>query len=380
MKNGIRSLFIIRSLILLRLLLQSKNIILSHVHGFSFTKPWIPMQECSLQNPYLFNPYLYTKTRFQQQRTRLYMRSEIMMHPIEAADDDEQQDVIRESNTKSQKNKETIRNIVESAILESGASRSNIQSIDFLPGKLIITMDGSSSFLSSPEEEDDDPEAVKEDENDTTWIDLLDNDDDEIQYTLDDIENDPDDIQDPYTETIISQDIDFTGTDDDDDDDDDSMEKGLSIVEADITKPLENSIQVDDNRNKDDTHRTMVDIGIIAKAINTALEAGGEGSLGYDFALQNEIEVTTPGASDILTGIMFESYRGFDVQVILNDETIEDSKSALKKKKKKQSNILEGKLIEKTNQYVAVNQKGRIKRIQNEMIAYVRLPKSKKER
>jgi hypothetical protein len=233
-----------------------------------------------------------------------------------------------------QSSTEAIRSMIISAILETGASSSDIQSIVFKPGKLIVTIDGSGAFLSAPPEEDTDDILLDDglllDDEDNVWLD-----NNEDQMLEDQLDMESDDIE--------------------------SMEEE----------------EEDDHVSQETNILAKNDITTIARAINAALELGGVGSLGYDFASRNEIEVTTPGASNILSGVMFQSYRGFDVQVYLLDQESENSRTRLKKRQS--STMMEGKLIEKTNEHVVLNQKGRIKKIHNELIDYVSLPKSKKE-
>lgn len=124
-------------------------------------------------------------------------------------------------------------------------------------------------------------------------------------------------------------------------------------------------------RNEDEEDSST--ITSIARAINSALYddtvENGETSVGNHVATNYEIEVTTPGASDILEGeIMFEAYRGFDVIV----ET-----SEIRKGKKR---IVEGKLVERDEEFTRVNVKGRITKVKNEKVECVRLPKAKREK
>ena len=58
------------------------------------------------------------------------------------------------------------------------------------------------------------------------------------------------------------------------------------------------------------SRRSGVDETVLAKAVNQALDDDG---VGLAIPEVHEIEVTTPGASDELSGIMWESYRGFEV-------------------------------------------------------------------
>ena len=117
-----------------------------------------------------------------------------------------------------------------------------------------------------------------------------------------------------------------------------------------------------------------VDVVSIAKAINIAFGEEGENSVGYNIAVHHSIEVTTPGGSDELYGIMFQSYKGFDVIV----EAIDP------KKKKKDDTpkmiIIEGSLVERNEKQTILNVKGRLKKLKNELVIRVKLPKAKKEK
>jgi hypothetical protein len=113
------------------------------------------------------------------------------------------------------------------------------------------------------------------------------------------------------------------------------------------------------------TTATGVDVTRLAKAINVALDDDG---VGFAIAEVHEIEVTTPGASEELSGIMFESYKGFDV--ICRQE---DSKT-------KKVKTVEGKLVERNDEFTVINIKGRIQKLKNDTVLSVKLPKAKKEK
>ena len=108
-----------------------------------------------------------------------------------------------------------------------------------------------------------------------------------------------------------------------------------------------------------------VDIIVLSRAINAALDDGG---VGLAIAESHEIEVTTPGASDELSGIMFESYKGFDVIAQHQDP------------KKKTVQTIEGKLVERNVEFTILNIKGRMKKLKNQDVISVKLPKAKKEK
>jgi len=109
------------------------------------------------------------------------------------------------------------------------------------------------------------------------------------------------------------------------------------------------------------------DIAAIARSINFALE-GEEGSVGWNVAKFHEIEVTSPGAPEELTGVMFEVYKGFG---IICDTIDKKTKKAIK---------LEGKFIERDDEFTKINVKGRVKKLKNSDVSSIRLPKAKKEK
>ena len=138
--------------------------------------------------------------------------------------------------------------------------------------------------------------------------------------------------------------------------------------DVDIGDYVQDELEGDDDEGDDDDEEPS--ITGIARAINRALAELGEGSIGDIIAQTHSIEVTTPGASDVLQGdVMFEAYKGFEVRV----ETTETNKKGKKK-------VKEGLLVERTDEHTVINQKGRISKIKNEKVECVRLPKAKKEK
>ena len=69
-----------------------------------------------------------------------------------------------------------------------------------------------------------------------------------------------------------------------------------------------------------------------------------------------------------MSGIMFESYRGFSVFVEVIDP------------KKDKVQIMEGKLVERNEKQTIVNVKGRVRKLKNELVLSVKLPKAKREK
>lgn len=131
-----------------------------------------------------------------------------------------------------------------------------------------------------------------------------------------------------------------------------------------MSDPLEDGEDGEEELNWSEETFSGTDVTILARAINAAFD---DQDIGERIAETHEIEVTTPGASDLLEGVMFESYKGFDVIVEFED------------KKKGKLVKLEGRLVEKNGETLVVNLKGRMKKIKNEDLISVRLPKAKKE-
>lgn len=208
--------------------------------------------------------------------------------------------------------KEAGEKIIMNAALNVG-SNNNLKEedidIQWKPGRIIVTIKNSILKGGDNDDEEDDVE--------------IEYDDDDDGFYLEDVED----------------------GDADDDEEEDSKEEG----------------------NDDDI---QADIVTIARAINYAFGEEGEGSIAYAIAANHEIEVTTPGAPDELEGIMFESYKGFNVIV----ETIDP------KKKDGKIKIVEGNLIERNKEFTVLNCKGRRSNLKNQNVLSVKLPKAKREK
>ena len=149
--------------------------------------------------------------------------------------------------------------------------------------------------------------------------------------------------------------------DDEDSADGDEGEDGLLSID---------DTMMDDSEGTDENTSTSpsrgVDVAALARAINNALDDGG---IGFMIAEAHEIEVTTPGVSDELQGrVMFEAYKGFDVICEQKD---------VKSNKIKQ---IEGRLVERNDEFTILNIKGRMKKLENDAVLSVKLPKAKKEK
>ena len=122
----------------------------------------------------------------------------------------------------------------------------------------------------------------------------------------------------------------------------------------------------DDLLEPQDVISQGMDVTILARSVNQVF---GEQAL--EIAETYSIEVTTPGASEELQGqVMFDAYKGFDVICDYID----------KKKTKKPQQQVQGRLVERNEESTIFNLKGRMKKISNQDILSVRLPKAKKEK
>jgi len=165
------------------------------------------------------------------------------------------------------------------------------------------------------------------------------------------------DIMDDEGNLIDLDDLDDDEYDDDDDDEDDELYDEEDEAE-DEDEDLENGQENENNEGPSVTS--------IARAINKAMS---ESEIGQRIAELNAIEVTTPGGSDVISGpIMFEAYKGFDV-------TVETQDTKTNKKK-----VLEGKLVSRDDKFTTINVKGRVKKLNNNIVECIRLPKAKKEK
>jgi hypothetical protein len=125
----------------------------------------------------------------------------------------------------------------------------------------------------------------------------------------------------------------------------------------------------DDGDDEDEKEELGTDVVSIARGINFALGEEGDGSMAHNIAVHHSIEVTTPGARDELYGIMFESYKGFPVIAEIIDP-----------KNKDKVKIVEGKLVERNEKQTVLNQKGRLRKLKNEQVISLKLPKAKREK
>ncbi|VEU36520.1 unnamed protein product [Pseudo-nitzschia multistriata] len=120
---------------------------------------------------------------------------------------------------------------------------------------------------------------------------------------------------------------------------------------------------VDTNNEMDE----KFSLTLLARTINRILDDDGTGLL---IAEAHSIEVTTPGVSDVLVPgtPQFEAFMGFEVIVEFMDS------------KKKKVKTIEGRLYDYNDDQTVINIKGRMKKLKNEAVMSVRLPKAKKEK
>ncbi|KAI2514306.1 RimP N-terminal domain [Fragilaria crotonensis] len=181
---------------------------------------------------------------------------------------------------------------------------------------------------------------------------------------------DDDDTVDDSVLTEVEDDIDDEAEElDNDDANEDDETLNYLTVPNDIASD-DNDVDVaDDDDDIDDVIQDMpskgVDVVQLARAINAAF---AEDSTGLWIAETHEIEVTTPGAPDELTGIMWKVYKGFPVICRHQDP------------KTKQQKTIEGRLHERTDEFTVINIKGRMKKLKNIDVLSVKLPKAKKEK
>ncbi|KAG7373251.1 hypothetical protein IV203_033975 [Nitzschia inconspicua] len=155
----------------------------------------------------------------------------------------------------------------------------------------------------------------------------------------------------------------------DEDELEDFEEKEGDFLEDDVEFEGEDETEEEEEEKEFDrtpsASSSGVDVTKFARAINIALDDDG---VGFQIAETHEIEVTTPGASNELTGIMFQAYKGFEVMTDFQDP------------KTKKVKTIEGRLVERNDEFTVLNIKGRMKKIKNDMVLSVKLPKAKKEK
>ena len=206
--------------------------------------------------------------------------------------------------------------------------------IEWKKDKIKVVVQGD-AFVSNPKDDEVDESIILEVDDDD--YDNDDDDDDDLEVDLKD-DNDDDDMDETLVDDLMMFDSILPVPDDDIDD-------GINDEQGQVSKG--------------------VDVGELARAINAALD---KDSVGFIIAEKHEIEVTTPGAPDELSGIMWQVYQGFDVICQHQDPKTKNIKT------------IEGRLHDRTEEFTVINIKGRMKKLKNIDVLSVKLPKAKKEK
>jgi len=225
--------------------------------------------------------------------------------------------------------------IIMKAAMDAGATAEMIE-IEWKAGRIVVTVKAEEVFMSADFHES---EYVEE----------------ELEFDGDDDGEGGEDFDDFVEGEEDEENFDDLGDDDMEDFDEDETDMDMDI-------------DMDDCVEVDSSGGSGVDVVSLARAINQAFDEEGEGSVGYNIAVHHSVEVTTPGATDELSGVMFESYKGFDVVV-----EYQDTKTNKMKK-------IEGKLVERDDEFTRINEKGRMRKFPNELVDSVKLPKAKSEK
>jgi hypothetical protein len=177
--------------------------------------------------------------------------------------------------------------IGEVLIREAGKQcGANDLTIEWKKDKIIVVVRGDAYVSNANDDDDDDDGSILLEIED-------DNDDDE------DEDDDNDDLEEEL-EDDDSQDI---------DDIDEELSDDSTVFES-MMIPVSEDGMDDNNNDEQGQVPKGVDVVELARAINAALD---NDSVGLIIAEKHEIEVTTPGAPDELSGIMWQVYQGFDV-------------------------------------------------------------------
>ena len=155
------------------------------------------------------------------------------------------------------------------------------------------------------------------------------------------------------------------GSNDDDDDDDDDDETPFGDTEED---------EAEDDGDEETEEEEEFSLTLLARTINRILDDDGTG---LAIAEVHSIEVTTPGVSDeLIPGTpQFEAFKGFEVIVQQLDPKKKKGNTA-----KQPLKTIEGRLVERNDEFTIINIKGRMKKMKNETVVSVRLPKAKTEK
>jgi len=158
----------------------------------------------------------------------------------------------------------------------------------------------------------------------------------------------------------------FMSNIDTDEDDDWMVDSEVDKVDDEDNFDPEEEAFLEQLENDNDDAVNVVEL---ARAINAALDDREGAGIGFQIAETHSLDVTTPGVPDELTGIMWTAYQGFDITCEFTNQ-----------KKKGEVTTLEGRLHARDDEYTTINLKGRLKKIPNEDVHWVKLPKAKQEK
>jgi ribosome maturation factor RimP len=238
--------------------------------------------------------------------------------------------------------------VIKRAAKNCGMDDSDVDnnlSIEWKAGRIIVTVRSENVILSADDEEKDGSEDYDDDDDDELY------EDDEIM-----------EIDDEMTSMM-----DLDRTEEDYDEEEEEEEEDHDDTNDNNSSSSDSSGSSSPSSSSSTTSTISVDVTQLAKAINSALDDDGVGRL---IAETHGVEVTTPGASNEIVGpIMYNAYKGFEVVCTFLDP-----------KTKKQKTIDDGRLVERNDDFTVLSIKGRMKKIKNDNVISVRLPKAKKEK
>jgi ribosome maturation factor RimP len=184
-------------------------------------------------------------------------------------------------------------------------------------------------------------------------------DDDDSQLDIDD--SDANVGSDPAMPELADDSVDTMDYYDDDDVvENDSLSSNLD--DTDVNEDDSSASTATDTTNED----KGIDMVLLTRVIVAALDNDPVGAM---IAARFGLQVTTPGASDLLsTPAMFRAYAGFEVIVSHQDAKTKGLKTIV------------GRLVERNDMFLVLNIKGRVKKLKVSDVVSVRLPKAKKEK
>jgi ribosome maturation factor RimP len=238
-----------------------------------------------------------------------------------------------------------IHNDNDTSSSSSSSSLPPTLSLEWKADTLVVTVWADNVYVSNP---------VSEQDGDILSEVLDDDDDDE----MDEMENSKD------TEFLVGD----AATDDDDNSSDDGVEN--DNLDDTLMDVADTASSIDSTCSTSTTATNVengIDMVLLTRAIQAALDS--DPVVGAVIASRFGLQVTTPGASDVLTtSAMFRAYAGFEVIVSHQDAKTKSLKTIV------------GRLVERNETFLVLNIKGRVKKLKTSDVVSVRLPKAKKEK